>query len=144
MKNKMEIKIPSLSRNECLARNMVALFAVELNPSLEKLSDIKTAVSEAVTNCIVHGYPDEVGEIEILVMNDNGVLHIEVMDRGVGITDIEKAKQPFFTTKTSEDRSGMGFTVMETFMDNLDVENREGGGLRVVMRKSFVGNLQEN
>ena len=144
MKNKMEIKIPSLSRNECLARNMVALFAVELNPSLEKLSDIKTAVSEAVTNCIVHGYPDEVGEIEILVMNDNGVLHIEVMDRGVGITDIEKAKQPFFTTKTSEDRSGMGFTVMETFMDSLDVENREGGGLRVVMRKSFVGNLQEN
>ena len=144
MKNKMEIKIPSLSRNEGLARNMVALFAVELNPSLEKLSDVKTAVSEAVTNCIVHGYPDEVGEIEILVMNDNGVLHIEVMDRGVGITDIEKAKQPFFTTKTSEDRSGMGFTVMETFMDNLDVENREGGGLRVVMRKSFVGNLQEN
>ena len=137
----MEIKFPAISRNESLARSVVSAFAVELNPDLDRLGDIKTAVSEAVTNCIVHGYPSGNGEIEIIAENNDGILHIEVLDRGVGIADITTARQPFYTTKEGEERSGMGFTVMETFMDSLEVENRDGGGLRVVMEKSFKESL---
>ncbi len=111
--------------------------AVELNPTTDELGDIKTAVSEAVTNSIVHGYPNRDGEIEINAIIDGETLHIEVLDRGIGIPDIETALQPFYTTKESEERSGMGFTVMESFMDNLSVENRDGGGLKVTMEKSF-------
>lgn len=133
----MTLKLPAIGKNESLARSIVAAFAVELNPTTDELGDIKTAVSEAVTNSIVHGYPNRDGEIEINAIIDGETLHIEVLDRGIGIPDIETALQPFYTTKESEERSGMGFTVMESFMDNLSVENRDGGGLKVTMEKSF-------
>ncbi len=137
MENRMTLKLPAIGKNESLARSIVAAFAVELNPTTDELGDIKTAVSEAVTNSIVHGYPNRDGEIEINAIIDGETLHIEVLDRGIGIPDIETALQPFYTTKESEERSGMGFTVMESFMDNLSVENRDGGGLKVTMEKSF-------
>ena len=138
MDNSIRVILPALSRNEALARSIIAFFAVELNPPIDELGDIKTAVSEAVTNCIVHGYPDgKTGEIEIYASIEGESLHIEISDSGVGIADIAEARKPFFTTSDSEERSGMGFTIMETFMDSLAVENREGGGLKVTMDKSL-------
>lgn len=138
MDNSIRVILPALSRNEALARSIIAFFAVELNPTIDELGDIKTAVSEAVTNCIVHGYPDgKTGEIEIYASIEGESLHIEISDSGVGIADIAEARKPFFTTSDSEERSGMGFTIMETFMDSLAVENREGGGLKVTMDKSL-------
>ncbi len=144
MDNKITVKLPALSKNEALARSIVAFFAVELNPTIDELGDIKTAVSEAVTNCVVHGYPDgDPGEITITAEISDETLHITIEDDGVGIEDIAAARQPFFTTGKDEDRSGMGFTIMETFMDALTVENRESGGLRVVMVKSLKRKIQE-
>ncbi len=133
----MTLKLPAIGKNEALARSIVAAFAVELNPTTDELGDVKTAVSEAVTNSIVHGYPNGGGDVEINAAIDGETLHIEVLDRGIGIPDIEAALQPFYTTKENEERSGMGFTVMDSFMDSLKVENRDGGGLRVTMEKSF-------
>lgn len=130
--------MPALSKNEALARSIVAFFAVELNPTIDELGDIKTAVSEAVTNCVVHGYPDgKVGDITLKAEIEDENLHIAIEDDGVGIEDIDAARMPFFTTCKDEDRSGMGFTIMETFMDTLTVENKESGGLRVTMSKSL-------
>ena len=144
MENRVTIKIPALSKNEAFARSAVALFAVELNPTIDELGDIKTAVSEAVTNSVVHGYPNgEAGEITIIAESSDETLHITIEDDGVGIDDIETARQPFYTTGKDEDRSGMGFTIMETFMDSLTVENRIGGGLRVGMVKSLKRKIQE-
>ena len=138
MENSIKVILPAISRNEALARSIVAFFAVELDPTIDELGDIKTAVSEAVTNCIVHGYPDgRPGDIEIYADIRGDVIHIEISDSGVGIADIEAARRPFFTTAQGEERSGMGFTIMETFMDLLAVENREGGGLKVTMEKSL-------
>lgn len=137
MENSMVLRLPATSKNEALARSVVAAFALELNPTIDELGDIKTAVSEAVTNSIVHGYPDAPGMIEIKAEIDDQILHIEVLDNGVGIENISEALQPFYTTKENEERSGMGFTVMESFMDSLKVENREGGGLKVTMEKSL-------
>lgn len=138
MENSIKVILPAISRNEALARSIVAFFAVELDPTIDELGDIKTAVSEAVTNCIVHGYPDgRPGDIEIYAGIRGDVIHIEISDSGVGIADIEAARRPFFTTAQGEERSGMGFTIMETFMDLLAVENREGGGLKVTMEKSL-------
>ena len=137
MENSMILRLPAMSKNEALARSVVAAFALELNPTIDELGDIKTAVSEAVTNSIVHGYPDDPGEIEIKAEIDDQVLHIEVLDNGIGIKDIPAALQAFYTTKENEERSGMGFTVMESFMDSLKVENRESGGLKVTMEKSL-------
>lgn len=127
------------SENESFARASVAGFCLQLNPTIDQITDIKTAVSEAVTNSIVHAYPGkEKGEIAIKVtlFDDNKVM-IEVRDFGVGIDDLEKAKQPFFTTKPNEERSGMGFTVMESFMDSLEVSNQKDGGLKVVLTKTI-------
>lgn len=138
MENSIKVILPAISRNEALARSIVAFFAVELDPTIDELGDIKTAVSEAVTNCIVHGYPDgRLGDIEIYADIRGDAIHIEISDSGVGIADIEAARRPFFTTAQGEERSGMGFTIMETFMDLLAVENREGGGLKVTMEKSL-------
>lgn len=142
MNNKIDVTLPAISKNEALARSIVASFAVELNPTIDELGDIKTAVSEAVTNSIVHGYPDRAdGEVEIYAEIDGQTLHIEIMDNGIGIPDIPTALQPFYTTKTNDERSGMGFTVMESFMDSLKVENRECGGLKVTMEKSLERKL---
>ena len=136
--NEMRLQLESRSVNEAFARVTVAAFAAALDPTLEEINDIKTAVSEAVTNCIVHGYPDgRPGDIEIYAGIRGDVIHIEISDSGVGIADIEAARRPFFTTAQGEERSGMGFTIMETFMDLLAVENREGGGLKVTMEKSL-------
>lgn len=135
--NQMEIKFKSYSENESFARSVVAAFCVQLNPTLEELGDIKTAVSEAVTNCVVHAYPNCIGDISIKVSIWDNMVTIIVTDFGVGIDDIEKAKEPFFTTRPSEERSGMGFTVMEGFMDSVDVKNNTRGGVSVKLTKKI-------
>lgn len=137
MDNFINVTLPAISKNESLARSIVAAFSVALNPTLDELSDIKTAVSEAVTNSIVHGYTGEGGKIYIYARLEGNLLHIEITDDGIGISDIESARKPFFTTKSDQERSGMGFTVMESFMDGLEVENRPEGGLKVTMYKSI-------
>ena len=133
--NYMILDFPSKSANEAFARSVVACFAVQMDPTLEELGDIRTAVSEAVTNAIVHGYPNELGMITLRcrILKDN-VLDIVIKDRGVGIADVEKAKQPMFTTGGS-DRSGMGFTIMESFMTSLTITSEPGKGTTVHMRR---------
>ena len=137
MENRMTLKITAARGNESFARSTVAAFCVPLNPTVDELSDIKTAVSEAVTNSIVHGYVGSTGEVEIGVRISGGSVHIEVKDEGVGIADIDEARKPFFTTAANEERSGMGFTVMESFMDALEVVPNSPHGLIVRMRKDF-------
>lgn len=135
--NKMQLKFLSRSENEIFARNVVAAFALPLNPTLSELSDIKTAVSEAVTNCIVHGYGNEEGWITIDCEAESNRLHITVSDNGKGIENIEQALTPFFTTLPGEERSGMGFTIMQTFMTEFSVQSKVGAGTTVNMGKSF-------
>ena len=114
--NKMKLEFLSHSKNEAFARSVIACFALGLNPSISEIADIKTAVSEAVTNAIVHGYPSSVGTIVLESEIDGDVLHINVFDDGVGIENIDDALEPFFTTKPDDERSGMGFTIMKSFM----------------------------
>ena len=145
--NQMELKFKALSINESFARASIAGFCLQLNPSLDELTDIKTAVSEAVTNSIVHAYPSNCGNGEVFAsvkLYKNSV-QIEIVDNGIGIKDLEQAKKPFYTTKPTSERSGMGFTVMESFMDNVVVENNINGGLKVVLTKEIKeGNLEKN
>lgn len=136
-KNVMELRLLSLSENESFARSVVGAFATQLNPTLEEIADIKTAVSEAVTNCIVHAYPDRTGDINIKAELSDGTISVSVQDFGVGIADIEQARQPFFSTAGDESRSGMGFTVMETFMDEVKVESEVGRGTTIFMTKTI-------
>ena len=143
MKNQMTLKIKAISENEALARSTVAAFCVGANPTVDILSDIKTAVSEAVTNSIVHGYDGKDGVVEIRATLEDTVLHIDVIDEGVGIKDIEQAKKPFYTTKPNEERSGMGFTVMESFMDELTVKHNTPNGLIVTMKKDLGADTTE-
>ena len=133
--NYMILEFPSKSTNEAFARSAVACFAAQLDPTLEELGDIRTAVSEAVTNCIVHAYPEAYGMITLRcrILKDN-VLDIVVKDKGVGIRDIEQARQPMFTTGGT-DRSGMGFTIMESFMTSLQIHSVQGRGTTVHMRR---------
>ncbi len=135
--NEMELKFLSISTNEAFARSCVAGFCLGVNPSMDELTDIKTAVSEAVTNCVVHAYPDKPGMITMKVDLYDDYIDISIMDEGVGINDIEKAKEPFFTTKPNDERSGMGFTVMESFMSSLSIIKNEKKGITVNMRKVF-------
>ena len=137
MENKMELRFSALSQNESFARATVAGFCLQANPTIDELTDIKTAVSEAVTNSIVHAYPKIRGEILLTATINENNLTIMIRDYGIGIQDLTKARQPFFTSKPLEDRSGMGFTVMESFMDTLSVKNAEDGGLEVTMTKTF-------
>ena len=137
--NQMVMRFDSVSANESFARSAVAGFCVQLNPTLDEVTDIKTAVSEAVTNCVVHAYPNKVGTIEVWVGLTKNTVHIAVRDDGVGIKDFDKAREPFFSTKRTEERSGMGFTVMESFMDTLDLNKRESGGVEVLMTKKLKG-----
>ena len=136
--NFMRLEFPSHSANEAFARQAVACFAAQLDPTMEELGDIKTAVSEAVTNCIVHAYPDTIGTITIRakILKDN-VLELVIKDKGCGIADIEKAREPMFTTGGSE-RSGMGFTIMESFMTDLKVSSKPGKGATVQMRRKII------
>lgn len=133
----IKFEFPSRSVNESFARAAAASFAARLDPTLEELADIKTAVSEAVTNCIVHAYPDTVGTIWMRVgVREGNVLEIMIKDKGVGIPDIDKAREPLFTTG-GEDRSGMGFTIMESFMDKVRVRSKEGRGTTVVLTRKI-------
>jgi stage II sporulation protein AB (anti-sigma F factor) len=135
--NFMILEFPSRSSNEAFARSAVACFAAQMDPTLEELGDIRTAVSEAVTNCIVHAYPNELGVITLRcrILKDN-VLDIVIKDKGVGIADIEQAMRPMFTTGGS-DRSGMGFTIMESFMTNFELISQPGKGTTVHMRRKI-------
>ena len=126
--NFMEVTFKALSVNEGFARVCVASFCVQLNPSVDEITDIKTAVSEAVTNCVVHAYPTSVkGDITLRCELEDDNICISIMDKGVGIKDVEKAREPFYTSKPSEERSGMGFTVMESFMDDVQVVSNSFG-----------------
>lgn len=133
--NYMILEFPSKSCNEAFARSVVACFAAQLDPSLEELGDIRTAVSEAVTNSIVHAYPDKLGTITLRcrILKDN-ILDIVVKDNGIGIMDIERARQPMYTTGGAE-RSGMGFTIMESFMTSMEIRSEPGVGTTVHMRR---------
>ena len=133
--NFMILEFPSRSANEAFARSAVACFAAQLDPTLEELGDIRTAVSEAVTNCIVHAYPEKLGVITLRcrILKDN-ILDIVVKDQGVGISDIEQARRPMFTTGGT-DRSGMGFTIMESFMTSFEIKSAPGKGTTVHMRR---------
>jgi len=135
--NYMILEFPSKSTNEAFARSAVACFAAQLDPTLEELGDIRTAVSEAVTNCIVHAYPDDLGIISLRcrILKDN-VLDIVIKDRGVGIPDVDQARRPAYTTG-GNDRSGMGFTIMESFMTDLEITSRAGKGTTVHMRRKL-------
>ena len=136
--DQVTITFTSRSANEGFARSAAACFAAQLDPTLDEVADIKTAVSEAVTNAIVHAYPDCLGKIVMrLRLFDGGVLEIQVKDAGVGIPDVDKARTPLFTTG-GEERSGMGFTIMESFMDGLKVRSQPGKGTGVTMRKRIA------
>lgn len=136
--NTMKLTFPSKSQNEAFARIVVAAFASQLDPSIEELADVKTAVSEAVTNAIIHGYENTKGDIVIEAkLKDNNILEVIVKDFGKGIEDIEKAKEPLFTTKPELERSGMGFTIMENFMDSLSIDSYPGKGTTIRMVKAF-------
>lgn len=133
--NQMNLEFPSRSVNEGFARAAVACFAAQLDPTLEELGDIKTAVSEAVTNCIVHGYPDSIGMIAVRCrILEDSVLDIVIKDKGQGIENVAQARAPMFTTG-GEERSGMGFTIMESFMHELKVTSRPGKGTTVHMKR---------
>lgn len=135
--NSMRLEFLSKSNNESFARVVVAAFASQLDPTLGELSDIKTAVSEAVTNAIIHGYEYGEGVVIVEAIMENNRIEISIEDRGNGIVDIDKAMEPFYTSKPDLERSGMGFTVMETFMDGLVVESHVGKGTKVKMVKNF-------
>jgi stage II sporulation protein AB (anti-sigma F factor) len=136
--NALKLSFPSLSVNESAARAVVAAFSAQSDPTTSELADIKCAVSEAVTNCIVHAYPDSIGEIYISVKIFEGrTLRIEIKDKGKGIDDVSLARTPLYTTSPETERSGMGFTVMESFMDKLNVRSRVGKGTTVVLFKTL-------
>ena len=140
--NEVTLQFPSQSSNEGFIRSAVACFAAQMDPTLNELEDIKTAVSEAATNAIVHAYPDRIGKVTVKVRICAGqVLEITVRDYGRGIPDVEKARQPMFTTG-GEERSGMGFTIMESFMDSLKVRSVAGRGTPVVMKKKIAPRIK--
>lgn len=136
--NAMKIEFLSKSQNESFARVAVAAFASQLDPTVEEITDVKTAVSEAVTNAIIHGYKEREGNIEICAELEKNELTVIITDYGCGIEDIEKAKEPLYTSRPELERSGMGFTVMETFMDSLEIESEVNKGTKVKMKKKFL------
>lgn len=136
--NEMKISFISRSVNESFSRSAIASFAILLDPRMDELSDIRTAVSEAVTNCIVHAYGDTVGTIEITArILEGNIFYIRIKDKGCGIPDIEKALEPMFTTAPEDERAGLGFAVMESFMDKLTVKSKVGVGTVVTMQKKI-------
>ena len=135
--NEMQIRFDSRSENEGFARVSVASFLTQLNPTVEEVADVKTAVSEAVTNAIIHGYEQRVETVRIHCSIENQLFTVEISDRGKGIANVEKAMEPMFTTKPEDDRSGMGFSFMEAFMDSVEVESKVGEGTSVKMTKTI-------
>lgn len=142
--NSMQVRFDAISQNESFARVVVGAFFSQLNPTLEELADVKTAVSEAVTNAIVHAYEGRGGQIEITCALQADRIQLTVEDFGRGIADVEQALQPFYTTGPSEERSGMGFAVMQAFMDEMQVHSEVGKGTRVCMQKRVCGDADAN
>lgn len=139
VKNEMRVILSPKSCNESVARSVVTAFAMQTDPSLSELSDIKTAVSEAVTNAIVHGYRNCSGNVEITCkILEGGIVYIKVRDRGCGIADVKKAMEPLYTTVPEEERAGLGFAVMESFMDSVSVKSVLGKGTTVIMKKRIL------
>ena len=141
--NEMKIEFLSKSNNEAFARIAVAAFVAQLDPTLEEIADIKTAVSEAVTNSIIHGYEGKTGIVKLICRIVENEVFIEIIDEGKGIENIEIAKQPLYTTKANLERSGMGFTIMESFMDEVEVESTLGIGTKITMSKKIKSNNKE-
>ena len=141
--NEMKLEFTSKSSNEAFARITVAAFASQLDPTIEELGDIKTAVSEAVTNCIIHGYENTIGIVKVECKLKDNWIEIQISDSGKGIEDIELAKKPLYTTKANLERSGMGFTIMESFMDEMKVESIPEMGTKVTMKK-YISTEQVN
>ena len=137
MNNYMKLEIPAKNTNEAFVRATIGAFASQIDPTIEELSDIKTAVSEGVTNAIIHGYESLGGVINVICRIEESIIEIVITDFGIGISDIEKAREPLYTSKPDDERSGMGFTVMETFMDTLIIESKAGEGTRLTMRKKI-------
>lgn len=137
MKNAMKVEFDSISANEAFARVAVAAFMTQMNPSMEEVADVKTAVSEAVTNAIIHGYGNEIHKVTISGEIEGDWLTLQIADKGVGIADIEKAMEPMYTTRPELERSGMGFLFMEAFMDEVKVESEPGLGTTVTLRKQI-------
>ena len=135
--NYNRLSFPSRSVNESFARMTVSAFCMQFDPTIEQINDIKTAVSEAVTNCVVHAYPDSIGTVYITAIIKNGILKITVKDKGIGIPDITKAMEPMYTTDMNSERAGLGFAVMQAFMDKVKVYSVPGKGTRVVMSKKI-------
>lgn len=135
--NEMKLEFLSKSSNEAFARITVAAFASQLDPTIEELADIKTAVSEAVTNCIIHGYENRIGIVKIYAKLSENEVVVEISDNGKGIENIEIAKEPLYTTKPNLERSGMGFTIMESFMDSVNIESIVGIGTKITMTKKI-------
>ncbi|MBD1378691.1 anti-sigma F factor [Metabacillus arenae] len=139
MKNEMNLQFSSLSQNESFARVTVAAFIAQLDPTMDELTEIKTVVSEAVTNAIIHGYDnDPNGIVYISVILDDGIVHMTIKDKGAGIQDIDEARQPLYTTKPELERSGMGFTIMENFMDEVSIESSHETGTSVKLTKHLT------
>lgn len=136
--NEMKLSFASKTCNEAFARITVAAFVAQLDPTVEELSDIKTAVSEAVTNCIIHGYENEDGIVEVKAKIFANTVEIEISDTGKGIEKVDVAMRPLYTSKPNLERSGMGFTIMQSFMDDIKVESSLGFGTRVIMRKKIL------
>ena len=141
--NEMKLEFISKSSNEAFARVAVAAFAAQLDPTIEELADIKTAVSEAVTNSIIHGYEDKQGLIKVICRIKENKIIIEISDKGKGIEDIEAAKEPLYTTKPNLERSGMGFTIIESFMDSMEIESILGLGTKVTMTKTIKEKVED-
>ena len=141
--NEMKLEFSSKSRNESFARVTVAAFAAQLDPSVEEIADIKTAVSEAVTNSIIHGYEERQGIVKLICRIREKEVFIEISDSGKGIENVEMAKQPLYTTKANLERSGMGFTIMESFMDDVEVESVLGLGTKITMKRKIKSNSQK-
>ena len=141
--NEMSLIIKSKTNNEAFARITIAAFVAQLDPTVEEISDIKTAVSEAVTNSIIHGYENDDGNIEINARIYGGRIEIEIIDYGRGIENVSEAMRPLYTSKPNLERSGMGFTIMQSFMDDIKVESELGKGTRVFMNKSIISEEQE-
>ena len=139
MKNRFEIEFSALSQNEAFARLCISAFLLPLDPTVNEMSDIKTAVSEAVTNSIIHGYDGIGGMVYMSAETDENIVYIEIRDKGRGIEDIEAARKPLFTTKPDCERSGMGFTIMEAFMDKITVVSEKDKGTKVTMTKKLRG-----
>ena len=140
--NEMKLDFPSHSRNEAFARAAAGAFIASLDPTASELSDIKCALSEAVTNCTVHAYPDKIGNVRLEIkLREDGTVTLTVRDRGIGIKDVEKAREPLFTTDAEGERSGMGFTVMESFCDSVKIRSAPGKGTSVTLIKKLNGKV---